>query len=369
MNPCQLRGGYMLSFSRIFSVAVAIVLAAQVMPGQTATLAVSPSTKTVNISDALSIDVTVNTVTGLHAANVRIVFNSAVLHYSGVTLGSFLPGAFLLSPLLSPGLLNIDTLTVDQAILGTGASTGFGTIFTVQFTAQGSGTTPIQLQSGSLRTSGNTDIPYTAVHGEVIVDPPLPITLSSFTIGMTAGNSVLLNWKTISEINNFGFSVQRRSDKETAFADLPNSFVAGHGTTDEMHVYSYVDPTAGAGMWHYRLKQTDLDGLVHFTESLQLIVSSMTDGISLPGSFELDQNYPNPFNPTTTIRYMLPQAAHVTLTVHTILGEQVDVLVSGEQESGVHEIRFDGSQFVSGVYFYTLHAGNVVTTRKLALVK
>ena len=90
---------------------------------------------------------------------------------------------------------------------------------------------------------------------------------------------------------------------------------------------------------------------------------------AIPVSYELLQNYPNPFNPTTTIRYGLPSRSHVTLTVFNTLGQQVATLVQGEQETGYHEIRFDGSNLASGVYLYRLQAGDFVQTRKLLLVK
>jgi photosystem II stability/assembly factor-like uncharacterized protein len=81
------------------------------------------------------------------------------------------------------------------------------------------------------------------------------------------------------------------------------------------------------------------------------------------------QNYPNPFNPSTTIRYSLPHRTPVTLAVFNILGQQVALLQNGDQDTGFHEVRFDGSRLASGVYFYRIQAGDFVQTKKLALVK
>ena len=104
----------------------------------------------------------------------------------------------------------------------------------------------------------------------------------------------------------------------------------------------------------------------------------------LPQCFMLAQNYPNPFNPSTTIRYGLPNSSHVTLTVFNTLGQQVGLLQDGEQEAGYHEIRFDGKNFSSGVYFYRIQvrpldsaigrdsksgAGDFVATKRLLLLK
>jgi len=90
---------------------------------------------------------------------------------------------------------------------------------------------------------------------------------------------------------------------------------------------------------------------------------------SLPERYVLDQNYPNPFNPSTTIRYALPQRASVSLIVYNTLGQQVAVLQNGEQEAGSHEVRFDGSNLSSGVYFYRLHAGVFLEAKKFVLIR
>jgi flagellar hook assembly protein FlgD len=85
--------------------------------------------------------------------------------------------------------------------------------------------------------------------------------------------------------------------------------------------------------------------------------------------FALHQNYPNPFNPTTTISYGLPQKFHVSLKVYNTLGQLVATLVNDEQEAGYREVKFDGSDLASGVYFYQLQAGSYVNTKKLLLLR
>jgi tetratricopeptide (TPR) repeat protein len=88
-----------------------------------------------------------------------------------------------------------------------------------------------------------------------------------------------------------------------------------------------------------------------------------------PAAFELEPNYPNPCNPTTNIRYGLPHNAFVSLVVFNTLGQQVSTLVNDTQDAGYHEVRFDGSNLSSGVYFYRLHAGAFVEAKKLVLVR
>jgi hypothetical protein len=91
--------------------------------------------------------------------------------------------------------------------------------------------------------------------------------------------------------------------------------------------------------------------------------------VAVPMAFTLEQNYPNPFNPSTTIKYELPTASHVSLIVYDILGRAVSMLVNERRNAGVHEVMFDGSRLSSGVYFYRIEAGSFVQTRKLLLVK
>jgi hypothetical protein len=87
------------------------------------------------------------------------------------------------------------------------------------------------------------------------------------------------------------------------------------------------------------------------------------------GEFHLLQNYPNPFNPSTTIRYEIPARSHVSLIVYNTLGQEVSLLQYGEQEAGIHEVRFDGTNLSSGVYFYRIQAGGFVQTKKLNLLR
>jgi len=95
---------------------------------------------------------------------------------------------------------------------------------------------------------------------------------------------------------------------------------------------------------------------------------------STPRDWTLSQNTPNPFNPSTSIRFSLPRGAQVTLDVHNILGQRVRQLHSGFLESGEYAVEWDGRDdqdrtVSTGVYFYTLHAGDVIETRKMLLLK
>jgi hypothetical protein len=89
----------------------------------------------------------------------------------------------------------------------------------------------------------------------------------------------------------------------------------------------------------------------------------------IPESYALSQNYPNPFNPSTTLKYELPRASHVTLTVYDLLGREVTTLVNAIEKPGYKSVEWNASGVASGVYFYRLQAGNFVQTRKLLLLR
>ena len=131
---------------------------------------------------------------------------------------------------------------------------------------------------------------------------PLPIQLASFN-GAPQNGNVVLTWFTISEVNNYGFFVERKRPAEQEFVGVLNSFVPGHGTTNEPHSYLFTDIAPGQGAWIYRLKQVDLDGTTNYTEPITIDMPTSVTDPNEPVTFGLEQNYPNPFNPSTVIRY------------------------------------------------------------------
>ncbi|MBU0473960.1 MAG: VWA domain-containing protein [Bacteroidetes bacterium] len=91
-----------------------------------------------------------------------------------------------------------------------------------------------------------------------------------------------------------------------------------------------------------------------------------------PTEFTVEQNYPNPFNPTTYINYALPKGVdnyHVVIKIYDILGRLVKVLVDANQQPGSYKVQFDASGLGSGIYFYTVNAGQFSATKKMILMR
>jgi len=89
----------------------------------------------------------------------------------------------------------------------------------------------------------------------------------------------------------------------------------------------------------------------------------------LPSQYILAQNYPNPFNPSTNISYSIPNAEHVYLKIYDVLGKEVATLVDAAQGTGNYSVSFNAENLSSGIYFYTLKAGNFIKTKKMLLLR
>ncbi len=92
-------------------------------------------------------------------------------------------------------------------------------------------------------------------------------------------------------------------------------------------------------------------------------------GSEVPKNFVLNQNYPNPFNPSTKITFDLPMNEFVTLKVYDVTGREIAVLVNEKLTAGMKEYEFNAVNLPSGVYFYTIQAGDFKATRKMVLIK
>ena len=187
-------------------------------------------------------------------------------------------------------------------------------------------------------------------------EAPLPVELTSFT-AKAMGSVVNLNWETATEVDNNGFDVERNSTGTWQKI----GFVEGHGTANSPKYYNFTDKSVTGNKIQYRLRQVDNDGSFEYSNVVEVELA--------PTTFTLDQNYPNPFNPATMIRFSLPTASVVTLTVYNTLGEKVVTLLNGVLESGYHQVSFDAANLPSGLYLYEIKAGEFSSIKKMVLMK
>lgn len=194
---------------------------------------------------------------------------------------------------------------------------------------------------------------------------PLPVELTSFSVNSVEDTKAQLEWETATEVNNYGFEIERASTP----LDMTNSlkwkkvaFIEGHGNSNSPKTYSYIDKNLiGGNKFAYRLKQIDIDGTFEYSDEIEVEV--------LLTQYKLYQNYPNPFNPTAVIRYGLPKESNVKVIIYNIRGEIVNILVNKTQESGYYEVNFDASNLASGIYIYSIQSKAVDGTKEFRSVK
>lgn len=181
------------------------------------------------------------------------------------------------------------------------------------------------------------------VYASFSFDTPLPVELVSFS-GVRTGYGVKLLWKTATEINNYGFEIERSANGSEW---IKAGFVEGYNNSNSPKYYEYIDKSTATGKLFYRLKQIDNDGTTEYSNTIEIREN-------IPSGFNLDQNYPNPFNPETRISFSLPESGLVTLKVFDTTGSEVATLLSGVSEAGSHEVQFIPDGLAAGNYIYRL---------------
>lgn len=188
------------------------------------------------------------------------------------------------------------------------------------------------------------------------------------------GNDLTLNWDAPSFVTASGdtklsYAIYRVAsdiypDIESAMAD-PANLYALTGET------SFTDRITEAGNYFYFVTAYSRNWVEGAPSNVyeHYTATSIDETDQIAAGFKLEQNYPNPFNPSTQIRFTLGQATQATLTVYDIMGRVVATLVDQSMPAGSHSAVFNAANLSSGVYIYTLQAGDFVQTNKMLLVK
>jgi len=191
----------------------------------------------------------------------------------------------------------------------------------------------------------------------------LPVELVAFDASAW-GSRVDLTWQTAGETSNAGFDVQHAPGATDDFAKI--GYVEGRGTTTVPQTYRFRVDDLEPGKHAFRLRQVDIDGASELSDEIEVTLG--TNRLALLG------NAPNPFTKQTTIRYVLPEAAHVRLTVYNVLGQVVARLVDAQQPADAYAVTWDGGSaqgqpVASGTYFVRLDADGRMLTQPMTVVR
>jgi hypothetical protein len=227
-----------------------------------------------------------------------------------------------------------------------------------------SSSSTVELTSGdSLLVEGVFDNCGTVSGGTVIAPTLLPVQMQTLSVSGSA-LSASLQWQTATEIENYGFAIERRTVDRVGSSWKEIGFVAGSGTSSSPHAYSFDDNNLSAGRYAYRIKQIDHDGTFQYYGNAEVVVGLV------PNDLSLGQNFPNPFNPSTEIVFSIPRDGNATVSVYDVAGREISRIYDGAARAGqLLRATFDGSKFASGVYFSVLRFDSKVLSRKMLMMK
>jgi hypothetical protein len=192
------------------------------------------------------------------------------------------------------------------------------------------------------------------------LSPAAPRNLAgSFTNG-----AVSLNWHTNSESDLRNYLLYRSL---TPNID-PSTDTSFASTTDTSFVDS--NPPAGGFVYYIVCAQDIHDNISEASNEVTVAISGIfRTSNEVPTTYNLYQNYPNPFNPHTTVQFDLPQSCHAIIRIYNSLGAQVATLVDESLPAGKYRFFWTPRQLASGIYFYTIQAGDYKSVKKMILMK
>jgi len=192
---------------------------------------------------------------------------------------------------------------------------------------------------------------------------PLPVELSSFSAS-TIGSTVKLSWRTETEVNNYGFEIERKvGSGQSSVGNFEKiGFVNGNGNSNSPEDYTFEDKMVESGKYSYRLKQIDNDGQFEYSKTIEIY-------FDVSKKFELSQNYPNPFNPSTTIKFNLSESGNAKLTIYNLLGQEIQTIANNFKEAGTYEETINITSFSSGIYWYKLEINGLSQSKKMVLMR
>ena len=205
---------------------------------------------------------------------------------------------------------------------------------------------------------------YDTIEHEWSLYVKTPVELTNFSGQIVERRGIELSWETISEQNNAGFNLFRKSESSNEYEKINELIIKPDGTKK----YKYVDRKVKVGeTYNYKLESVSLTGLKTQHDAITIFVTK-------PEEYKLSQNYPNPFNSNTNINYQLPEQSKVTITIYNILGQKVKTLVDNVKEAGYHTAIWNGldkfeNQVSSGIYYYRIVSSSFAQSKKMVFLK
>ena len=331
----------------------------------------------IHIGDTFTLDIGTETVFDLAGWQFDIAFDPAILEALNVSEGNFLKqnGA---NTVFTGGTINNGTgkITGLNAVrLATSGVSGSGTLVQVSFKAKRGGETKLTLQN----------FQFVTITGDSLPAGPHEITVS--IEGQLAAGDVNRDGQvTVADMILVAAQLGKRVPAGTAedvngdgIVNMLDLLVMAQAIDSPAAPVAVGIEAVDAAMVEAWIAQGRLedDGSLAFRqgiENLQVLLRSL-----IPEETALLANYPNPFNPETWIPYQLAQSAEVTLTIYDMNGRLVRRLAVGHQAAGMYRSRsravyWDGrndlgESVASGLYFYTLTAGDFSATQKMLILK
>ncbi len=249
--------------------------------------------------------------------------------------------------------------SVHARIMGNG-----GQVYSIELGGGGNMTVDLTYLSGSPVPPGGGNVNY-AIFCENIGSAPLDFD-GWLDLSYEGGSPV-----TLAQRSFVGFQPGWTINRPDMFLPIPEGYPAGNYTFSAK-VGVYPDDIWAQDSFDF-IKSGDGD-----SGNISLWVpdgmpdpfaAGITGESAAPRQWALLECYPNPFNPETIIRYQLPEASRVKLSVWDVTGKSVAVLVEGRQEAGFHAVAFDARGLPSGIYLYRLEAGGIASGGKMVLLK
>ena len=335
------------------------------------------SKKPIHLGDTFTFEVRAENVSDLAGWQFDIAFDPSILEAIDVSEGNFLKtdGAttFFQSGRIDNAAGKITGL--NTARLGERGANGSGTILQVKFKAKSEGETELALQTFVFGASGGENIPAGPHEIHITVEARLPS-------GDVNGDGIVNVLDLILVAQQLGKSVPANSAVDINGDGVVNIFdltlvAQGIGGAAAPAVATGRVDAATIQAWIAQARLAN-DGSIAFRQGIANL-EQLLASLIIPQETALLANYPNPFNPETWIPYQLAEDANVTLTIHDTNGTMVRWLDLGHRVAGSYQSRSraaywdgrnqDGESVASGLYFYSLRAGEFTATRKMLIRK